>query len=250
MSKYDSDENQRLKEENKQLREKINKIQGELDRLRSDTGTTMAKDDVSRLWQGRYQFSLLMSSKSYPSYSARLIRNTSAWGFASKGLKYFRRFRLLSAVLRWITRIVALAESGVVLVASLSVFLVALPFLIVFAIFSLTAALFRRRNALRELKQRLKNKKIYVLFASREQIKRKNSKKGYFYSNAKELASDGSAVIIVSPFFFSKKGFEKSDFYVTAREEYENIYLVRKIFFFILRRKVLQKVASNYITIF
>ena len=250
MSKFDRDENDRLKEENKRLQEKIVKLQGELDRLRSDTGTASAKDEISMLWYSRYQFSYLMASKSYPIYSSRLIRNTSAWGFASKGLKYFRRFRLLSIILRWITKIVVLAESGFAHVASLSVFLVALPFLILFAIFSLTAALFRRRNALKEFKKRLNNKRCYILFASREQIKRKNSQNGFFYSNAKNLASDGSSVIIVSPFFFSKKGFEKTDFYVTAREENENIYLVRKIFFFILRRKIIEKVTSEQITIF
>lgn len=244
------DENDRLKEENKQLREKIEKIEGELDRLRSDMGVTSAKDDISRLWYGRYQFSYLMASKSYHQYSVRLIRNTSTWGLASKGLKYFRRFRLLSAILRWITRLVVLAESGVALVASLSVFLIALPFLLLFAIFSLTAALFQRRNALKDFRQKLNNKRVYILFASREQIKRKNSKNGFFYSNAIELAENDSAVIIVSPFFFSKKGFEKTDFYVTAREENKNIYLVRKIFFFILRRKIIEKVTSEQITMF
>ncbi len=250
MSKHDSGENQRLQEENRQLREKIDKLEGELDRLRSDMGSMVARDDISRLWHGRYQFSSLMTAKNYLLYSARLIKSTSAWSFASKGLKYFRRFRLLSAILRWVTRLVVLAESGVALVASLSIFLVALPFLLIFALFCLTAALFRRRNALTELGQRLNDKKVYMLFASREQIKRKNSQNGYFYSNARELASNGSAVIIVSPFFFSKKGFEKTDFYVTAREENTNIYLVRKIFFFILRRKVIEKITSDHITIF
>ncbi len=250
MSKHKKGENEHLQEENQKLREKIQKLEGELDRLRSDMGMTAARDDISRLWQGKYQLSLLMTAKSYPLYSAHLIRNTSAWGFASKGLKYFRRFRLLSAIFRWLTRLAVLAESGVALVASLSALLVALPFLLVLAAFSLTAALFRRRSALKELGQRLNGKKVYVLFVSREQLKRKNTQNGYFYSNAKDLTSDGSAVIIVSPFFFSKKGFEKTDFYVTARKERENIYLVRKMFFFILRRKVIQKVAGDHITMF
>lgn len=250
MSKHTKNENEFLKEENKHLRRKISKLEKELDRLRSDRGLKTPKDEISRLWHGRYQNSFLMGAKSYPMYSARLIRSTSAWSFADKGLKYFRRFRLLSYVFHYITKLIVLAESGVALVASLSVFLVALPFLILFAVFSLTAALFGRRNALRELEQKLRGKKVYILFASREQIKRDNSSSGFFYSNAKDFSKDGSAVIIVSPFFFSKKGFEKSDFYVNARQESENIYTVRKIFFFILRRKVIEKVTNNYIIIF
>ncbi len=250
MSNHDLSEKDRLKEENRRLCEKIKKLQGELDRLHSDMGIEMADDDISKHWHHRYQVSSLMSAKSYPRYSAKLIRSTSAWSFASKGMKYFRRFRLLSVLLKWITRLVVLAESGVALVASLSVFLVALPFLLILAIFSLTAALFRRRSVLKELKKKLKDKKVFILFASREQMKRENSEKGYFYLNARNLASGDSAVVVVSPFFFSKKGFEKTNFYVTAREEEENIYLVRKIFFFILRRKVIEKVTSDHIIMF
>ncbi len=242
----------RLREENKRLSEKVKKLERELQRLRSDMGYERAGDSISKLWHGRYQFSSVMAEKSYIRYSVKLARSTYAFGLANKVIKYFRRFRLLSTLLRWVTRLVVLAESGVALVASLSVFIVALPFVLVLALFSLVALLFRGRRVVKSLGEKLKDKRVYILFASREQIKRKNSEKGYFYSNARSLASNGSAVIIVSPFFFSKKGFEGSNYYVTAREEGEgeNIFLVRKTFFFMLRRRVIEKVTSDYMTIF
>lgn len=250
MNKHDQSENDRLREENKRLCKKIKKLEREIYRLHSDAGIEKSGDSVSKLWNQRHQFSSAMTEKSYPRYSAKLLKSTSAWGLASKGIKYFRRFKLLSTLFRWITRLIALAESGVALVASLSVFIVALPFVLILSLISLFAALFRGRSMINEMRKKLDGKKIYILFAEKEQIKRENSEKGYFYSNAKDLASEGSSVIMVSPFFFSKKGFEKKNNYVTAREERENIFLVRKIFFFILRRKVIEKTSCDYITIF
>ena len=67
-----------------------------------------------------------------------------------------------------------------------------------------------------------------------------------FFASALEMASDPDVtVIVVSPYPWSTKGFGSHRMFATARQEQPRLYLVRKYYYFILRRRVLALVDPD-----
>ncbi|MEE0969144.1 MAG: hypothetical protein U0M06_07225 [Clostridia bacterium] len=256
MSRYkhesDNTEIERLEEENIHLHRRNAELEAEILRLRSEslTKTTKGADENEKLWFIEGRGELLMKSRSYPRYLAALIKSNTLWLMIQKGLAHLRRFRLLSGILKILTRIVVLAESGVAFLAWFSVMIVVLPVLGVLSLVSLSVALLRSRNANNFFRSEIKDKNVYILFAHKKQLASRPRKSAFFYENVKDLTSDGSVCFVVSPYFFGRKGLGGDDFYVTARKEKDNIYLVRKNYFFMLRRRVISTHASSVVTIY
>lgn len=240
----------RLERENSLLRHRNSELEAELERLRYSMGMDNGKDDIPKMWRNAARRAFLMGSRNYFKYLVSLVKSTSFWGVLQKGISHFRKFRLLSAIFRIATRIAVWAESGVAIVAWLSFSVFMLPVIGVLSFVSLFIALFRSRSANHSFTDILRDKRVYVLFAARGQLKKGDGKGTFFYENARELASDGSVVLVVSPYFFGRFGVGGSGFYVTAREECENVYMVRKNYFFMLRRIVLEMVAAEIITVY
>ena len=62
----------------------------------------------------------------------------------------------------------------------------------------------------------------------------------FFRANACAMAAEkGVTVLVVSPYLLSARGLGGRGGYFTARKEADGLYLVRKHYFFILRRRVL-----------
>ncbi len=242
---------ERLSEENSLLHKRNAELENEILRLRSASMLRRDRsgDETEKLWWIEGREEILMKSRSYPRYIFSLVKSNSLWLFVLRWLSHFRRFRLLSIVFRWITKIIVLAESGVAFLAWFSFMLIALPVLAVISLASLTVALFRSKNANTFFREELRGKKVYILFSHKKQLEKKRAS-NFFSENVQDLASDGSVVFVVSPYFFGKKGLGGRSFYVTARKESTNIYLVRKNYFFMLRRRVIDKTAGEVITIY
>ena len=239
-----------LKRENRRLRHRIEELEAENARLRSDIGLKSGGDGIATLWWLEGRRERLMSVRNYPKYLISLVKSTSFWLLCQRGLSFFRKFRLISWILRIVTRIVIWAETSVAFIAWISATIVILPFLALLSAASLFIALFRSKNANKHFEELLGGKKVYILFASKKQLSKRGEKVGFFVQNVRELALRDSVCIVVSPHFFGREGIGGSDFYVTARKESENIYMVRKNYYFMLRRVVIERVASEIICIY
>ncbi|MBQ8345954.1 MAG: hypothetical protein IJY42_06800, partial [Clostridia bacterium] len=70
----------------------------------------------------------------------------------------------------------------------------------------------------------------------------------FLMENAKDLASRGKAVVVVSPYRISPKGLNGSrKLYFTAREEFPAVYLIRRYYFFSFRKHVLDQTQTAYL---
>ncbi len=58
---------------------------------------------------------------------------------------------------------------------------------------------------------------------------------------AKELAKEGNAAVLISPYWISPRGLRGKEFYFTIRMEEQNLYLIRRYYFFSLRKSVLRE---------
>ncbi len=156
-------------------------------------------------------------------------------------ITYLRRFRLIAFLLHILSSIFVILQTGALIIVSTIVFLIILPLLTALMLGILLSALLEAQKTKRVLLPKCKNKTIYVLFATTE-----NS--SFFIGNAKELAShSNSLVLVVSPFWISPKGLFQKHFYCTARKEADDLYMVRRYYFFHLKKKVLCKQSTIYV---
>lgn len=149
-------------------------------------------------------------------------------------LSLLRRFRTVAWVLRILTVIFTILETGALVLLTTAVFLVILPLATALMLGILLTALLESRRTNRQMREQLAGKQIYILFLSQ----RENP---FLEQNARLLSrQDHTAVIIVSPYLVSPKGLRDRGFYCTARREGKDLYLVRRYYYFSLWKHVLR----------
>lgn len=248
-----SEELARLRAENEGLYHRIDELEVKLSRMGSERGEKTGDDSVSHEWYKEVRQSRLMSVKYYPRYLVELIKSTSVYNVYLRILAYFRRFRLFSTIFRVLTKIVIWAETSAVFIVSFSaVILIVLPVTGVLFVASLLIALFGSKKANERIADAINGKKVYVFFGNRRQMKKNGAESSFFYENVRSFASEGSVCLVVSPYFFRKNGFGGKGAYFTERNEYGSVYMVRRNYYFVLRRTVLgaKNVADDLIFIY
>ncbi len=198
-----------------------------LGRLRPTAGSRSSAEglrDASSRSARRYRMN------SFFRYLWEAVMESALITFMTKLLQYFRRIRVIQIILS-----IVLAAGALTAVAVLSAAM--LPFLLFgTALLTMAAALRSHRMNLR-LRRELAGKRVRVLIPAG---KKAFSASTFFIRNARDMAADGKcAVIAVSPFLMSRKGLGGQGGYFTARKEAEGLYVVRRHYFFILRRRVL-----------
>ena len=239
MRKNDSDEIARLRAENESLYKRNTELEAKLADARAAAGKSRDEDEVMQMWHRRGRSERLFAARYYSRFLVGRVKSTSLWAVYVRLLTYFRRYRFISSAFRILTLVIAWIETGAVFFVSFSALLVILPIMLVLAVLTLMLALLRGRGANKKYAAVTSGKKIYVLFGTRGQMKKGSS--GFLRGNAESFASEGAVCFVVSPFFFGKKGLGGRGAYVTGRNESENVYILRKNYFFLFRRKVLGK---------
>lgn len=230
----------KLRAENESLYHRIDELEVKLLKMKSDGGAMAGGDGVSHEWYKEVRQSRLMSVKYYPRYLIELVKSTSFYNVYMRILAYFRRFRLFSTIFKVLTKIVIWAETSAVFIVSFSaVILIVLPVTGVLFIASLLIALFGSKKANERVADAVNGKKVYVFFGNRRQMKKNGAESSFFYENVRSFASEGSVCLVVSPYFFRKSGFGGEGAYFTERNEYGGVYMVRRNYYFVLRRTVL-----------
>ncbi len=173
----------------------------------------------------------------YFSYLYSLLRRTQVYTVWERAINYFRRFRLVSLLFRTISYLTLLVQFGTAFFFAALVILILLPVILLGALGILFSAIALYRVENRKMKRLLDAKEIVVFFPTREG----EFGKGRFWSgNLSDIATrKNTIVLIVSPFFWSGRGFCHGNFYFLGRKETENIYILRRHYYFSLYRRVL-----------
>ncbi len=154
---------------------------------------------------------------------------------------YLRRLRVVQLVLT-----LALAVGAVLVVTVVSA--AVLPFLIIGTGLLAILAAMRSRRMNARMRVALAGRHLRVLFPPKGIRLHKDA---YFIRHARAMAAEpGVAVIVVSPYFFSTRGLGGRGAYFTARQEGEELFLVRKHYYFFLRRAVLDVVDRDMTVIY
>ncbi len=183
------------------------------------------------------------------SYMRYLLESVMDWlpvRIIAQLVLYLRRLRVVRLVVTLV-----LAIGAVVLVTVLSA--ATLPFILLGASCLAMAGWFRSKRMNRIMRRELEGQHIRVLIPPRGacfyRIGKKEKKSmhagevSFFWRQAHAMAAEeGVSVVVVSPYPLSRRGLGGHGAYFTARREGENLYMARRHYYFILRRRVLDAV--------
>ena len=192
-------------------------------------------------WCSHKKEALLLSSSSYAKYLVSKTTGGSLFALSKQAMGYFRKFRLVSAIIRVISSTLAVLGTGAFFIFLSGAVVFIVPFIIAFCASIYFLGTIWRAQAFRMIEGSIKDRQVYVLFPDRERA----FFKGSAFEETLHIISNDTQnqnfLIIVSPYVFSSAGFsgDVAKFYPIARYEKNNVCILRKHSLFLLRKKVL-----------
>jgi hypothetical protein len=184
---------------------------------------------------------LFTRQRFFMGYLYRLFTKAPLYTHGKQLFAYIRRFRAIALTLRILTFLFTVLQTGTLVILSAALFLVILPVLVMLMSAVLLGAWIGSGRTNKKLSKKLDGKMICILFLTPQD-------NPFLVENAKDLASRGMAVAVVSPYWISSKGLSESKkLYFTAREEFPSVYLIRRYYFFSFRKHVAKRNQIAYL---
>ncbi|MBQ7335357.1 MAG: hypothetical protein IJW92_02655 [Clostridia bacterium] len=201
---------------------------------------TTAKTRANEVLQNAADHRRMVLRHSFFSYARATFRETGFYALWQRGLGYFRSFRVITVLIKILATVITVVETGALVLLSTVLFLIVLPLLIALMLGILLTALLESRRTNRMLKAETDGKRVDVLFLPTQDST-------FFKGNITSRAADPNcAVIVVSPHWLKTRGLNPGKFYCTARKEAPHVYLVRRYYFFSLKKRVLSQCETAY----
>ena len=189
---------------------------------------------IKESWKEATAHSTLTSHKSFFAYLYHSVTHAPLYLHWQGLLAYVRKLRMIAFTLRVITVILTILETGALVILTTAVFLILLPITAALMLGILITARIDSRRTNQAMKAALEGKRVYLFFLPRGEA-------NFLCNGAKALAKDGNAVVLISPYWISPTGLSGRKFYFTVRKEENNLYLIRRYYFFSFRKQVLKK---------
>ncbi len=198
-----------------------------------------SEDLVGAVQRQVEQNRLLATCRSLPRYLQRIWKRAPLYAHWKRFSALLRSFRVVRITVRIITALFAILQTGALLILALAFLLILLLLGGLFMLTILLIATIRASRTNRFLLQHARERSVCLLFMN-------DTPSEFFWSNAKSLTNHGFLVLVVSPFWLSARGLLQKRFYLTAREETDGLYMIRKYYLFSLRRHVLRSAKTVY----
>ena len=182
-------------------------------------------------------------NNNYLLYLSSSLQKTPWYHLWHQYLSIFRKFKLISLLFRLYSYLLVLLQLGTAFFVIILGVLMLFPILLLGAgvvIFSYLL-LYRREN--NNMEPVLKHKNTVIFFPTRGG---ELADESFFRAHITELsARPNTTILIVSPHFWSGQGITGNRFYFLIRKETENVYILRKHYYFSLKKVVFsQKLCS------
>lgn len=175
----------------------------------------------------------MTAHRSFLGYLRSTVTSAPLYAQGQRLLAYLRRLRTVTLLVRLLTLLWSLLQTGALVLLGTALLLVLLPAAAALLGGVLLAAYLESRRSNRFLRERLSNTRVTVLFLPPEEAPGA-------LATARAIAERGSTVLAVSPYLLSSRSpFRKGGFYCTLRREEAGVFLIRKYYFFSLRKHVL-----------
>lgn len=237
-----------LKKENRILRAEVKRLSRIIKANGVDEdGKRSSKNESFTAWQGEEKEASLLASSSYIKYLVSKITGGSLFALSKKAMGYFRKFKLVSTIMRIASSALAILGTGAffIFISGALVFIV--PMIVAFCAAIYFLGTVSRAKAFRRIECSIAKKNVYVFFP----LKERPFQRGSAFRNTLDIISNDTEnrnfIIVISPYVFSAVGFagDGVKFYPIARFEKSNLCIVRRHSFFLLRKRVLGPVENR-----
>ncbi len=161
-------------------------------------------------------------------------------------MKYYKPFRIIRRIFTAISLTVTFLGTGVALLVLTVLSLVVLPIAVLVGFGAVFASMLGVRSARRRLTAELADRRVEVVFLSRERMQLGSA---FLCEWATQAAERGDVFIVVSPYYASSRGIFGRKSYLTLCAERERVYVLRKFAYFRLRAS-LEKTARRVVCYF
>lgn len=233
-----------LKEENRILRAEIKRLNRVLRMYSASNSSVNDPKDKRRevkLFDEALSFSVALASSSYLKYLLARLSAASVYSLIQKAIKGFRRFKLVSTVLRVISYILAVLGTSAFFLFISGALIFMIPLLLLICASAYLASMLFRKKAFKELARRVEGKRIFVLFPTAGKSFKNGSQFRKSLSIIKDNANNDALIITVSPFLLSSKGFGGKGYFPVMRMEEDGLFIIRRNAFFALRKRLTSK---------
>lgn len=231
-----------LKNENRLLRAEIKRLNRVISSADVDGEDSDHISEPERLWREKEKESGYLAHSSFIKYAISKITGGSLYALYKKALTYFRKFKLVSTVMRVISSIFAILGTGAFFIFLSGALIFIIPTVLLFCMGIYVINLLARAKAFKRIKEAVAGREIIVFFLPRE---RDHARLSYF-AKAVDAVSNGAEanrfIIIVSPYFWisDELSDKRAGFYPVARFDKENACFLRQHSFFLLRKRILE----------
>ena len=214
-----ADELKKLRRENRALRRRIR----DLEQHGAPAAPTEHKNDTAAF-----------DTNNYFSYLLARLRQKSLFARAEKITRYFRSSIWVTRLFRCGMLIYQYLQAGAFVLLYTALFILIIPIMLSLALATLVVTLILRKKNADKLIAACIGRGVdvrFLLLPSKEDFDPEMIR-------AEAAKTPKASVLVVSPFFFRRRGFGNSeDMYVCCRDEGKNTVILRKYFFFYLRRR-------------
>lgn len=194
-----------------------------------------------KLWLRR-ECATMLSKDSVSEWLSEAVKKTFVWSVFKKLISYFRQIRIVRIIIAVIGYTVTLLGTGVAFVIFATVALFILPIVALFTIAIIFISVLQRKKVCRQMEENLHGKNVLVFLCDKKTDIANSFGKAIVLDHARK---ENCVVLIISPYLISPKGLESKESYISFRQEYENVYTVRKYVYFDLKRKILTKKCES-----
>ncbi len=238
-----------LRAENKRLVREVAVLKRELEDSQGKLLARKGADPNHVLLAHQAQNEVLFSKKRYFGYIVQLIGSTSLFNLYKKILAFFRRYSLISTTLKIVLAILTVVQSSAIFVIATSASFVSIPFILVISYAVFFLAHFHRKKNDAINKKLLAEKHVFVFFPPK---KRALSPDSFFSGMVEEFSRRPDHIcIVVSPHFWRNHGlFGNRKPYRFSRAESESILLVRRQYYFVLKKNIFNESSNDFTEIY
>ena len=201
-----------LKEENRILRSEIKRLNRTLRAYSTPASETNKKvAGAEKLFSHEQKNALALSSSSYIKYLKARLTRASFYGIIKKISGGFRKFKLVSTVMRILASIITFIGTGAFFIFVSGVAIFFLPFVLLLCASVYLASMLFRKKAFKKLEEHLTQKNIFVFFPqSGRPFEQGSCFAETLYKVSKSTKKD-TFIIVVSPFLYHQTGLAVTD---------------------------------------
>ena len=235
-----------LKKENKILRAELKRL-SRIIRATSVDGELKrsSKSEAATAWQNEEKEAALLSSSSYIKYLVSKITGGSLFSYSKKAMGYFRKFKLISTIMRTASSVLAILGTGAFFIFLSGTLVFIIPLIVTFCATIYFLGTISRAKAFRRIEKSIKNKNIFVFFPDGSRPFEIDSCLRDTVETISNDTKNSNFIIVISPYIFSSSGVGGERFYPVARFEKGNVCMLRRHSFFLLRKRILGPAESK-----